>query len=55
MLAFFLVCNMINYSFFLYLFLPHGVLSARGSYRAVLNRAVPFFSRGAMFVAVCRL
>lgn len=50
MLAFFLVCNMINYSFFLYLFLPHGVLSACGSYRAV-----PFFSRGAMFVAVCRL
>ena len=50
MLAFFLVCNMINYSFFLYLFLPHGVLSDRGSYRAV-----PFFSRGAMFVAVCRL
>ena len=35
MLAFFLVCNMINYSFFLYLFLPHGVLSACGSYRAV--------------------
>lgn len=37
MLAFFLVCNMINYSFFLNLFLPHGVLSARGSYRAVLT------------------
>lgn len=50
MLAFFLVCNMINYSFFLYFFLPHGVLSARGSYRAV-----PFFSLGAMSVAVCWL
>ena len=50
MLAFFLVCNMINYYFFLYLFLPHGVLSACGSYRAV-----PFFSLGAMSVAVCRL
>lgn len=50
MLAFFLVCNMINYSFFLNLFLPHGVLSARGSYRTV-----PFFSRGAMSVTVCRL
>ncbi len=50
MLAFFLVCNIINYSFFLNLFLPHGVLSACGSYRAV-----PFFSRGAMFVAVFRL
>ena len=50
MLAFFLVCNIINYSFFLNLFLPLGVLSAHGSYRAV-----PFFSRGAMSVAVCRL
>ena len=61
MLAFFLVCNMINYSFFLNLFLPHGVLSACGSYRAVsfplvvLTARCPFFSRGAMSVAVCRL
>lgn len=29
MLAFFLVCNMINYSFFLNLFLPRGFFSAR--------------------------
>lgn len=50
MLAFFLVCNMINYSFFLIC-----------SYRTVsfplvvLTARCPFFSRGALFVAVCRL
>lgn len=32
MLAFFLVSNMINYSFFLNLFFPRGFLNARGSF-----------------------
>lgn len=50
MLAFFLVCNIINYFFFSLFVLTARFLSACGSYRAV-----PFFSRGAMFVAVCRL
>ena len=36
MLAYYLVFNMLNFSFFLYMFLPHGVLSARVAYRAVL-------------------